>query len=128
MIRKLLLLSILTASLGMAESVYELRTYTAADGKLDALLARFRDHTIQIFKKHQMESVGYWVPQDPDKSKNTLIYILKHPSREAAEKHWMEFQADPEWQKVQKASEVDGRLAIKVDRIWLTPTQFSMMK
>ena len=92
MIRKLLLLAILTASLSFAESVYELRTYTAPEGKLDALLARFRDHTIRIFKKHSMESVGYWVPQDPEKSKNTLIYILKHPSREAGEKNWMDFQ------------------------------------
>jgi len=64
--------------------VYELRTYTAADGKLDALKARFRDHTITIFNKHQMKSIGYWVPQDAPLSQNTLIYILEHPSREAA--------------------------------------------
>jgi hypothetical protein len=129
MTRKLLALAILATGLAFASGpVYELRTYTAADGKLDALKARFRDHTIRIFKKHGMESVGYWVPQDPEKSKNTLIYILKHPSREAAEKNWTDFQNDPEWKKVQTETEVNGRLAIKVERMWLDPTEFSMLK
>jgi hypothetical protein len=125
MIRKLLCLTVLMTSLCFAESVYELRTYTTPEGKLDALLARFRDHTIRIFKNHNMESVGYWVPQDPEKSKNTLIYILKHPSREAGEKDWMDFQNDPEWKKVAAESGLTG---IKVERVWLTPTAFSMMK
>ena len=128
MMSKFLLLTLLGAGLAFAAGpVYELRTYTAAEGKLDALKARFRDHTIRIFKKHGMENVGYWVPQD-ERSKDTLIYILKHPSREAGEKNWKEFQADPEWQKVQKETEVNGRLALKVERIWLDPTEFSMMK
>jgi hypothetical protein len=129
MTRKLLLLASLTTGLAFAAGpVYELRTYTAADGKLEALKARFRDHTIRIFKKHGMENIGYWVPQDPEKAQNTLIYILKHPSREVAEKAWKAFAADPEWQKVQKESEVNGRLAVKVERMWLDPTEFSMLK
>jgi hypothetical protein len=129
MMKKLFLLAFLTAAFVLAKGpVYELRTYTAADGKLDALKARFRDHTIRIFKKHGMESVGYWVPEDPDKSKNTLIYILKHPSREEAEKHWTDFQNDPEWKKVSAESEANGKLVLKVDRIWLDPTEFSMLK
>src|SRR5437764_7246280 len=64
--------------------VFELRTYTAPEGKLDALHARFRDHTRRIFEKHGMTSIGYWVPQDAPDSQNTLIYILAHPSRDAA--------------------------------------------
>src|SRR5262245_22838166 len=64
--------------------VFEIRTYTAAPGKLDALKARFRDHTIDIFNKHGMKSVGYWTPQDAPLSQNTLIYILAHESRDAA--------------------------------------------
>ena len=129
MMKKLFLLAFLTAAFVLAKGpVYELRTYTAADGKLDALKARFQDHTIRIFKKHGMESVGYWVPEDPDKSKNTLIYILKHPSREEAEKHWTDFQNDPEWKKVSAESEANGKLVLKVDRIWLDPTEFSMLK
>jgi len=129
MIHKLILLAALTAGLALAQGpVYELRTYTAAEGKLDALKARFRDHTVRIFKKHGMENIGYWVPQDPALSKTTLIYILKHPSREEAEKHWKDFQNDPEWKKVAADSEVNGRLAIKVERIWLDPTEFSALK
>ena len=129
MVKRLLLLVFLTVALALAKGpVYELRTYTAADGKLDALKARFKDHTIRIFKKHGMESIGYWVPEDPALSKNTLIYILKHPSREDGEKHWMDFQNDPEWKKVSAESEANGKLVLKVERVWLDPTEFSGLK
>ncbi len=90
-------------------SVFELRTYTAPDGKLPNLQARFRDHTIRIFNKHGMKNVGYWVPQDAPTKDNTLIYIISHDSREAAKKSWADFQADPEWKKVAAESQVDGR-------------------
>src|SRR5215468_517495 len=100
MTRKILLLLTLLAGAACAQSrVYELRTYTCFEGKLDALKARFRDHTIEIFNRHGMESIGYWVPQDPEKSKTTLIYIISHKSRDQATKNWAEFRADPEWQK-----------------------------
>ena len=131
MTRKLLSLGFLAAAFLMstvafAESaVYELRTYTAVDGKLDAVVARFRDHTVKIFNKHQMESVGYWIPQD---KKNTLVYVLKHPSREAGEKHWMDFQNDPDWKKVVAETEANGKIVEKVERVWMTPTDFSKLK
>jgi hypothetical protein len=126
MFKKVLLITLLVAGMSFAAGpVYELRTYTSPDGKLDALVARFKGDTERIFKKHHMESVGYWIPTD---QKNTLIYILKHPSREEGEKNWMAFQADPEWQKVQKESEVNGKLAIKVERVWMNPTDFSKLK
>ena len=60
------------------------------DGKLEALLKRFREHTTKIFEKHGMTNIGYWVPEDPPRSQNTLIYIIAHPSREAAAKNWTE--------------------------------------
>lgn len=127
--RKLLLLLLLSASFCCAQNrVFELRTYTANEGKLEALKARFRDQTITIFRRHNMESIGYWVPQDTEKSKNTLIYILAHPSREAADKNWAAFRADPEWQKVQKESEAAGPLVQKVDSVFMSPTDFSQLK
>ncbi len=126
MIRKLTALLFLMSALAFGR-VYELRTYTTEPGRLEALKARFRDHTIQIFKKHGMESIGYWVPQD-ERSKNTLIYVLAHPSREAGEKNWKEFQDDPEWKKVAAESEKDGKIVQKVDRVWMDPTEFSKMK
>src|SRR6266498_3517479 len=89
MTRRLLGLFVLLAGFAFAQNrVYELRTYTCNEGKLEALKTRFRDHTIGIFKRHGMESIGYWVPQDPEKSKTTLIYIIVHASREAATKNW----------------------------------------
>jgi len=108
--------------------VYELRTYTAPEGKLANLQARFRDHTIRIFNRHNMKSVGYWVPQDAPNSQNTLIYILEHPSRDAAKKNWAEFQADPEWQKVSAESQKDGRIVSKVDSVFMDALDFSPIK
>ena len=127
MIRKLLPLLLLTAVMAFAR-VYELRTYTAADGKLEALKARFRDHTIRIFKKHGIESIGYWVPQDGERSKNTLIYIVAHPSREEATKNWADFAADPEWKKVAAESEANGKLVLKVESVFMEPTEFSQLR
>src|SRR5262249_40893157 len=93
---------------GQDTRVYELRTYYAAPDKLDALNDRFREHTVRLFEKHGITNVGYWVPVDnPD---NKLIYLLSYPSREAREKSWQEFLADPDWQKAQKDSEVNGKL------------------
>ena len=112
-----------------ANRVFELRTYTAPEGKLEALNARFRDHTIRIFKKHDMNAIGYWTPQDQPGSKNTLIYILAHPSREAATKNWAAFMADPEWVKAKADSEVNGRLTTQTPAsVFLDPTDFSPIK
>jgi hypothetical protein len=109
-----------------AESaVYELRVYHASAGKLPELLARFRDHTDKLFARHGMKSVAYWTPVDePDKS-NTLIYILRHPSREAAAANWKAFQDDPEWKSVKEKSEANGKLTDKIDSTFLSLTDFS---
>jgi NIPSNAP protein len=108
--------------------VFELRTYTAPEGKLGDLHARFRNHTMRIFDKHGMKSVAYFSPQDTPLSQNTLIYLLEHPSREAAKKNWADFQADPEWQKVSAESQKDGRIVTKVESVFVTPTDYSPMK
>jgi hypothetical protein len=129
MISKLAFLVLLVGGCALAQTrVYELRTYTCNEGKLQALEARFRDHTIAIFKRHGMESIGYWIPQDPERSKNTLIYILAHPSREAAEKHWDEFHKDPEWLKVQAESEAHGALVRKTESVFMSPADFSALR
>ena len=105
--------------------VYELRVYHANEGKLDALLARFRGHTITIFNRHGMKSIAYWTPADEPLKGRTLIYILKHPSRAAATANWKSFHDDPEWVKVSTASEVNGKLVEKVDSTFMTLTDFS---
>jgi len=108
--------------------VFELRVYHTFPGRLPALQARFRDHTLEIFKKHGMTSIGYWTPQDSPGSENTLIYILAHASREDAKKHWAEFAQDPEWKEVSKASEADGKIVEKVDSTFMVPSDYSMLK
>jgi NIPSNAP len=108
--------------------VFELRTYHAAPGKMDALNSRFRDHTCALFKKHGMTIVGFWNPSDAKEADKTLIYILAFPSREAADKSWKDFAADPEWKKAKEASEKEGRLVEKVERVFMNPTDYSPMK
>ena len=105
--------------------VYELRIYHAAPGRLTELESRFRDHTIQIFNRHGMKSVAYWTPLDEPEKSNTLIYILQHPSREAAASNWKSFQDDPEWKAVKEKSEANGKLVDKVDSTYLSLTDFS---
>jgi hypothetical protein len=127
--------SLLTARLMRTSSVqaqssrvFELRVYHTLPGRLPALQARFRDHTITIFNRHHMTSVGYWTPEDAPQKDNTLIYILAHESRESAKKNWADFGADPEWQKVSKASEADGKIVEKVDSTFMDPSSYSPMK
>jgi hypothetical protein len=107
---------------------YELRTYTAPEGKLGDLHKRFRDHTRRIFDKQGMKSIGYWTPQDTPQSQNTLIYILEHPSRDAAKKNWADFGADPEWQKVSTESQVNGKIVSKVESVFMDATDYSPIK
>ncbi len=116
-------------SLAKDSRCFEIRTYYAAPGKLEELHARFRDHTMKLFKKHGMEVVGFWGPTDKEKgSENTLVYLLAFPSREARDKAWKEFQADPEWRKAREESEKNGKLTEKVESVILMATDYSPIK
>jgi hypothetical protein len=103
--------------------LYELRTYHAAEGKLDALLSRFRDHTTKLFAKHGMTNVGYWVPSDNPERK--LIYLLSYPNTEAKAKAWQGFLNDADWKAVHAASEKDGKLVTKIESQLLQATDYS---
>ncbi len=113
-----------------ATRFFEYRKYTTNPGKLDALLARFRNHTNALFEKHGMTLIGYWIPADEKLSSNTLVYILAYPSKEARDQSWKDFQADPDWQKAKADSEKDGPILIKngVESHFMTPTDFSPIK
>jgi len=102
---------------------FELRTYYAVPGKLDDLLARFRNHTTKLFEQHGMVNIGYWVPLT--NTDNKLVYLLAYPSREAREKSWKEFGSDPVWQGIAKESERNGKLVAKVESVFLAATDFS---
>jgi hypothetical protein len=118
-------LTVLNAGSAVAADTrcYEMRIYYAAPGKLEALNQRFRDHTCKLFEKHGMANIGYWLPLT--NTENKLVYILAYPSREAREKSWKAFMADPDWQSAAKQSEREGKLVAKAESIFLTPTDFS---
>ena len=111
------------------QRVFELRTYHTPPGKMTALHARFRDHSIALFQRHGMKVVGFWVPTDASQgSADTLVYILAHKNRAAADASWAAFRADPEWVRVKAESEKDGSLTTKVESVFMSPTDYSPMK
>ena len=113
------------AAAGRADDArcFEMRTYYAAPGKLDALLARFRDYTCKNFEKHGMTNIGYWLPLE--NSGNKLVYVLAFPSREAAKASWKAFMDDPERQAYFKKTEENGKLVDKIESVFLKTTDFS---
>jgi hypothetical protein len=115
----------ISAEAQTSTAVFELRIYHTYDGKLPDLLTRFRDHTTRLFEKHGMKNIAYWTPTDDPIKDKTLIYILSHPSRDAATANWKAFGADPDWQSVQSKSEANGKLVEKVDSTFMTLTDFS---
>lgn len=117
-----------SVAFAQGKHVFELRTYTAPEGKLGDLNARFRNHTLKIFERHGMKNVLYMTPQDAPDSQNTLIYVLQHQDREAAKKSWDAFRNDPEWQKVAKETTANGPITTKVVSVFADPTDYSPMK
>lgn len=105
--------------------LYELRTYTTHPGKLPALNARFKDHTIKLFEKHGMQNGMYWIPTDEKLKENTLIYVVSHASEDAAKKSWDAFRNDPEWKQVAAESEKDGKIVAKAESIYMTLADYS---
>ncbi|MCE9545107.1 MAG: NIPSNAP family protein [Planctomycetia bacterium] len=112
----------------MDTRVFELRTYTATPGKIEALHARFRDHTLKLFEKHHMTVVGFWRPTDAQQADRQLDYLLAYPSQEAAVRSWQDFQADPQWKAVKEDSEKNGTLVDKIESVFLRPTDYSPLK
>ncbi len=105
--------------------IFELRTYTAHEGKLDGVVARFRDHSTKLFGRHGITNIGYWVPREQP---NTLIYMVAHASRDAATQNWDAFRKDADWIAVRAASEANGPLVAKVASVYMDPTDFSSLK
>lgn len=118
------------ASAPAGSRVFELRTYVCNDGKLDALDARFRNHTLKLFEKHGMTNLPYFHPTDANKGAGkTLIYFLAHKSVDAAKASFNSFRQDPEWVKVRDASETNGKILVQSPAsVFLTPVDFSQLK
>jgi hypothetical protein len=125
-----MLLSLLTLALASPAiatekdtRVYEMRVYYAAPGKLDALHARFKDHTIKLFEKHGITNLGYFVPVD--NKDNKLVYFVSYPSMDARAKSFKAFGADPDWKKALAESEKDGKLVTKITETFMAATDYS---
>ena len=110
------------------QKVFELRTYQATPGNLGNLHARFRDHTIRIFRKHGMEIVGFWSPKSEEERDDILVYLLAHDSQDAADASWQAFGADPEWASVAEESNKNGQILAGVERKYMVATDYSPMK
>ena len=111
-----------------SQRVFEMRKYYALPGRLDALNARFRNHTTKLFEKHGMENIGYWMPTEGPEAGRVLVYILAFPSLEAKEAAWKAFGNDPEWKKVRKESEMDGKIVEKIESTLLKAADYSAIK
>jgi len=105
---------------------FEMRIYTPAPGKADALNKRFRDHTTKLFEKHSIKNVGYWT--GTGKNEGKLYYIISYPDAPSRDKHWNAFFSDPDWQKVMKESEKDGKLVAGVEQVFMNATDYSPIK
>jgi hypothetical protein len=109
--------------------VFELRIYHTVPGKAGALETEFRDKVTKLFARHDLKAVGYWAPVDAPASGDTFVYILAHPSRDAAKQHWAAFQADPEFKEMIKSQQTpETKVVEKVDSTYMDPTDFSPMK
>ena len=110
--------------------VYELRTYSTEEGRLPALHARFKDHTIKLFEKHGMKNVIYFtgIDQEGKPVDNKLVYLLGHKSQSAARASFDAFRKDPEWTAARDASEKDGKIVAKAESQFFVPTEYSPMK
>jgi hypothetical protein len=108
--------------------VFELRIYHALPGKLPAMESRFRVTTSRLLVKHDLNVIGYWIPDSKSPAwDNTFVFLLAHSSREEAEKNWREMAADPSFEEIIK-SEQNERLLDKADTTYMQPTDFSAMK
>ena len=116
------------AKMDRADRYFEMRTYITNPGKMPALHARFRDHTTKLFAKHGIENIGYWQHVSGDNAENTMVYLLAFPSKEARDKSWKDFAADPDWVKAKAESEKDGVLVNKVISTFMNPADYSAIK
>jgi hypothetical protein len=107
--------------------IYELRIYRAVPGKLPALIARFQNHTGQIWEKHGIRQAGFWTTLVGE-SMQDLTYMLAWENMGERETRWSAFLADPEWIAVAAESEKDGQILADVRNALLAPTAFSAVK
>ena len=107
--------------------IYELRIYRCVPGRQPALLSRFENETLRIWKKHSIRQTGFWTTLI-GKSSQEITYMLAWDSLAEREKRWGAFLADAEWAAVVAKTEKDGQLVESISSQLLTPATFSAVK
>jgi len=102
--------------------IYELRVYEVHPGKMQAVQDRFRDHVIQLFKKHDMNIVQFW--EDLEPGNNRLYYLVEHTDLETRHVNYDRFNKDPEWHQVKRMTEVDGPIVKKHESFFMHNVAF----
>jgi hypothetical protein len=114
---------------GAIDQVFELRTYSQLPGRNPAILARFKDHTMKLFKQHGMKNIAYFTTIEKDPAvQSKLVYLISHSSEEVAKSNWSGFGNDPKWKKVAADSEKDGKIIEKIESVYMKPTSFSTIR
>ncbi|WP_395767416.1 NIPSNAP family protein [Aquirufa sp.] len=114
---------------GAVDQTFELRTYTQLPGRNPAILSRFKNHTLKLFKKHGINSVAYFTTIEKDPNvQSQLVYLVSHPSESAAKTAWEAFVNDPKWKQVSEDSQKDGKIIEKLESIFMSPTSFSTIR
>lgn len=107
--------------------IYELRIYRALPGRMPALLARFRDHTLRVWQRLGIRQAGFFTTL-VGPAGNELTYMLAWDSLAEREAKWPLFEADPEWREVRALSFADGPINATVRHQLLVPTDFSAVR
>jgi hypothetical protein len=106
--------------------IYELRIYDTLPGRLPALHKRFSEHTLRLFEKHGIKSVGYW--EEVIGQNNRMVYLLAFDDLGQRDMAWRGFQSDPEWIEARTESEKDGPIVALVSNRIFRPTPYSPMQ
>ena len=104
-------------------AVFELRIYDIHPGKMADINARFRDHTMRLFKKHGIEVVDFWEHEAGDAGQ--LIYVCRFDDEAQLRQAWANFRADPEWLAARAKSEERGPLTKHVTSVVMLRTDYS---
>ena len=97
--------------------IYELRIYHMHPGKMDGINARFGNHTLKLFKNHDIKVVDFWLDAT---GAEKLYYICEFPDQATKEAAWVTFGADPEWKRVYEESHKDGPIVERVESFLMT--------
>jgi hypothetical protein len=108
--------------------IFQLRNYHLLPGRLDAIQARFRDHTQALFEKQGLSNYPYWITVEKDGAQPKLVYLIGHLTKDEFNAAFGRFVADPEWIRVRDASEASGKIIEKIDAVFFTALPFSPMK